>query len=282
MLDKLLTIELLTVEEGGVMKVGFVQMEPKLLDLNANLSKAEKLIGEAAKQGAKLIVLPELFDTGYNFETKEEVAEIAQQIPDGETTQFLVEQAREHEVFIVAGTAEKDERGKLYNSAVIVGPIGWGYIGKYRKIHLFYREKLFFEPGNLGFHVFNIGIAKVGIMICFDWFFPESMRTLALKGADIVAHPANLVLPYAPRAMPIRSLENRVFSITANRIGEERGLKFIGMSQINSPKAEILLRASEDKEEVGVVDINIEEARNKKLNEFNDIFKDRKPEYYAL
>jgi len=281
-LDKLLTIELLTVEEGGVMKVGFVQMEPKLLDLNANLSKAEKLIGEAAKQGAKLIVLPELFDTGYNFETKEEVAEIAQQIPDGETTQFLVEQAREHEVFIVAGTAEKDERGKLYNSAVIVGPIGWGYIGKYRKIHLFYREKLFFEPGNLGFHVFNIGIAKVGIMICFDWFFPESMRTLALKGADIVAHPANLVLPYAPRAMPIRSLENRVFSITANRIGEERGLKFIGMSQINSPKAEILLRASEDKEEVGIVEINVEDARNKKLNEFNDIFKDRRPEHYVL
>lgn len=282
MLDKLLTIELLTVEEGGVMKVGFVQMEPKLLDLNANLSKAERLIGEAAKQGAKLIVLPELFDTGYNFETKEEVAEIAQQIPDGETTQFLVEQAREHEVFTVAGTAEKDERGKLYNSAVIVGPIGWGYIGKYRKIHLFYREKLFFEPGNLGFHVFNIGIAKVGIMICFDWFFPESMRTLALKGADIVAHPANLVLPYAPRAMPIRSLENRVFSITANRIGEERGLKFIGMSQINSPKAEILLRASEDKEEVGIVEINVEDARNKKLNEFNDIFKDRRPEHYVL
>lgn len=282
MLDKLLTIELLIVKEGGVMKVGFVQMEPKLLDLNANLSKAEKLIGEAAKQGAKLIVLPELFDTGYNFETKEEVAEIAQQIPDGETTQFLVEQAREHEVFIVAGTAEKDERGKLYNSAVIVGPIGWGYIGKYRKIHLFYREKLFFEPGNLGFHVFNIGIAKVGIMICFDWFFPESMRTLALKGADIVAHPANLVLPYAPRAMPIRSLENRVFSITANRIGEERGLKFIGMSQINSPKAEILLRASEDKEEVGIVEINVEDARNKKLNEFNDIFKERRPEHYVL
>lgn len=264
------------------MKVGFVQMEPKLLDLNANLSKAERLIREAARQGAKLIVLPELFDVGYNFETKEEVEEIAQQIPDGETTQFLVEQAREHEAFIVAGTAEKDERGKLYNSAVIVGPIGWGYIGKYRKIHLFYREKLFFEPGNLGFHVFNIGIAKVGIMICFDWIFPESMRTLALKGADVVAHPANLVLPYAPRAMPIRSLENRVFSITANRIGEERGLRFIGMSQINSPKAEILLRASEDKEEVGVVEINIEEARNKKLNEFNDIFKDRRPEYYAL
>ena len=263
------------------MKIGFIQMEPKLLDLNANLSKAETLIKDAAKQNAKLIVLPELFDTGYNFETKEEVEEIAQQIPDGETTQFLMDQAKKHDMFIVAGTAEKDEKGKLYNSAVIVGPIGEGYIGKYRKVHLFYREKLFFEPGDLGFHVFNIGIAKVGVMICFDWIFPEAMRTLALKGADIVAHPANLVLPYAPKAMPIRSLENRVFSITANRIGEERGLRFIGMSQINSPKAEILLRASENKKEVGVVEINVEEARNKKLNEFNDLFKDRRPEYYV-
>ena len=256
------------------MKIGFIQMEPKLLDLNANLSRAEKFLKEAAKKEAKLVVLPELFDTGYNFYSKEELEEIAQQVPDGETTQFLIEQAREHEMFIIAGTAEKDGKGRIYNSAVIVGPIGWGYIGKYRKIHLFYREKLFFEPGNLGFHVFNIGIARVGIMICFDWFFPEAMRTLALKGADIIAHPANLVMPYAPRAMPIRSLENRVFSITANRIGEERGLRFIGMSQINSPKAEILLRASEDKEEVGIVEISLEEARNKKINELNDIFKD--------
>lgn len=257
-------------------------MEPKLLDLNANLSRAEKFLKEAAKKEAKLVVLPELFDTGYNFYSKEELEEIAQQVPDGETTQFLIEQAREHEMFIIAGTAEKDGKGRIYNSAVIVGPIGWGYIGKYRKIHLFYREKLFFEPGNLGFHVFNIGIARVGIMICFDWFFPEAMRTLALKGADIIAHPANLVMPYAPRAMPIRSLENRVFSITANRIGEERGLRFIGMSQINSPKAEILLRASEDKEEVGIVEISLEEARNKKINELNDIFKDRRPEHYML
>lgn len=264
------------------MKIGFIQMEPELLDLNANLSRAERFLKEAAKKGAKFVVLPELFDTGYNFYSKEELEEIAQHVPDGETTQFLIEQARKHEMFIVAGTAEKDEKGRIYNSAVIVGPIGWGYIGKYRKIHLFYREKLFFEPGNLGFHVFNIGMARVGVMICFDWFFPEAMRTLALKGADIIAHPANLVMPYAPKAMPIRSLENRVFSITANRIGEERGLRFIGMSQINSPKAEILLRASEDKEEVGVVDIKLEEARNKKINELNDIFKDRRPGYYML
>ena len=264
------------------MKVAYVQMEPRLLDVNRNLSKAEKFIREAAAKGAELIVLPELFDTGYNFQSREEVESVAMEIPDGETTEFLAEQSREHGVFIVAGTAEKDEKGKLYNSAVITGPLGSGYIGKYRKIHLFYREKLFFEPGNLDFRVFNIGIAKIGVMICFDWFFPEAMRTLALKGADIIAHPSNLVMPYAPRAMPIRALENRVFSITANRVGEERGLRFIGKSTIASPKAEILAMGSEDREEVEVVELSLEEARNKRINELNDVFRDRRPEFYFV
>ncbi len=172
------------------MKVAYVQMEPVFLRPEVNYSKAEELIREAADLGAQLVVLPELFDTGYNFRSREEVESVAGQIPDGPTTEFLMGLSRELGVFIVAGTAEKDEKGRLYNSAVITGPIGSGYIGKYRKVHLFYREKLFFEPGDLGFHVFNIGIAKVGVMICFDWFFPESARTLALKGAEIIAHPS--------------------------------------------------------------------------------------------
>lgn len=117
-------------------------------------------------------------------------------------------------------------------------------------------------------------------MICFDWFFPESARTLALKGAEIIAHPANLVMPYAPRAMPIRALENRVYTITADRVGEERGLKFIGKSLIASPKAEVLSIASETEEEIGVVEIDLNLARNKRLNDMNDIFKDRREEYY--
>jgi len=188
-----------------------------------------------------------------------------------------MELARELGLYIVAGTAEKSGN-YLYNSAVVVGPRG--YIGKYRKIHLFYREKVFFEPGDLGFKVFDIGFAKVGVMICFDWFFPESARTLALKGAEIIAHPANLVMPYAPRAMPIRALENRVYTITADRVGEERGLKFIGKSLIASPKAEVLSIASETEEEIGVVEIDLNLARNKRLNDMNDIFKDRREEYY--
>ncbi|WP_297062671.1 nitrilase [Thermococcus sp.] len=264
------------------MKVAYVQMEPTFLDPEKNYSKAERLVRKAREKGAQLVVLPELFDTGYNFESKNEVESVAGQIPDGPTTEFLVELAREEEVFIVGGTAEKDERGNLYNSAVIVGPLGWGYIGKYRKIHLFNREKLFFKPGNLGFHVFNIGIAKVGVMICFDWFFPESARTLALKGADIIAHPSNLVMPYAPKAMPIRALENRVYTITANRIGEERGLRFIGKSTIASPLAEVLAMGSEDSEEVAVVEVDLSLARDKRINERNDVFKDRRPQYYVL
>ncbi|NJE61518.1 nitrilase [Thermococcus sp. 21S7] len=264
------------------MKVAYVQMEPVLLEPEVNYSKAEELIRAAVDEGAQLVVLPELFDTGYNFESREEVDGVAGQIPDGPTTQFLMELSMELGVFIVAGTAEKDERGRLYNSAVMTGPIGSGYIGKYRKVHLFYREKLFFEPGNLGFHVFNIGIAKVGVMICFDWFFPESARTLALKGAEIIAHPSNLVMPYAPRAMPIRALENRIYTITANRIGEERGLRFIGKSTIASPKAEVLAMGSESKEEVAVVEVDLQLVRNKKLNELNDVFKDRRPQYYVL
>ncbi|CAB50304.1 nitrilase [Pyrococcus abyssi] len=260
-----------------MVKVAYVQMNPQILEPDKNYSKAEKLIKEASKQGAQLVVLPELFDTGYNFETREEVFEIAQKIPEGETTTFLMDVARDTGVYIVAGTAEKDG-DVLYNSAVVVGPRG--FIGKYRKIHLFYREKFFFEPGDLGFRVFDLGFMKVGVMICFDWFFPESARTLALKGADVIAHPANLVMPYAPRAMPIRALENKVYTVTADRVGEERGLKFIGKSLIASPKAEVLSMASETEEEVGVAEIDLYLVRNKRINDLNDIFKDRREEYY--
>jgi len=128
-------------------------------------------------------------------------------------------------------------------------------------------------------------VGHIGIMICFDWFFPESMRALALLGAEVIAHPSNLVLPYCPQAMPIRCLENRVFAITANRTGSEgrkegQSLNFIGQSQVVSPGGEVLVRASGSEEELLTIDVNPQEARNKSLNSFNDIFKDRRPEYY--
>jgi predicted amidohydrolase len=158
-------------------------------------------------------------------------------------------------------------------------------MGVYRKTHLFFEEKLWFTPGDTGFQIWETEIGRIGIMICFDWFFPESMRTLALMGADIIAHPSNLILPYCPQAMPLRCLENRVYAVTANRIGEERRkqgqtLKFIGQSLIASPEGKVLTRSSQNEEAMAIAEIVPELARNKSLNSMNDIFDDRRPEMY--
>ena len=176
------------------------------------------------------MVLPELCATGYQFLSLEEVEALAEPVPAGPTTSRLEDIAKARDMHIVAGVAER-HGGRCFNSAVLVGPTG--FLDVYRKTHLFYEETVFFSPGDTGFHVWDIGLAKIGIMVCFDWIYPEAARTLALKGADIVCHPSNLVLPHCPDAMVTRCLENRVFSITANRIGyEERGgkerLTFIG------------------------------------------------------
>jgi predicted amidohydrolase len=190
--------------------------------------------------------------------------------------------AREKKMFLVAGIAEKKGR-KLYNSAILIGPAG--LIDVYRKIHLFYEEKLWFTPGNKQIKVYDIGKSRVGMMICFDWFFPEVSRILALLGAEIICHPSNLVLPHCPQAMITRSLENRIYSVTANRIGfEERNekerLTFIGMSQIVSPKGELLQRASAEKPAVHIVEVNPLEARKKSINRYNHLLEDRRPEFY--
>ena len=123
-------------------------------------------------------------------------------------------------------------------------------------------------------------------MICFDWFYPEAARTLALQGADIIAHPSNLVLPHCPDSMVTRCLENRVFSVTANRIGSEaRGgkdrLTFIGMSEVVSPRGHILHRASREAEDLTIVEIDPTEARTKAINSYNDLLRDRRPALYG-
>lgn len=229
-----------------------------------------------------LVVLPELAMTGYQFCSLEEVAGLAESVPDGLTTQRLVEFAKRRNCHVVAGLAE-NHAGAYFNSAVLVGPSG--FIGVYRKVHLFFEETLFFSPGDLGFQVWDIGLCHIGLLICFDWFYPEAARTLALKGADVLCHPSNLVLPHCPDAMVTRCLENRVFSITANRIGEEsRGgkpsLRFIGNSEIISPAGKIVHRAAEKQSELTLLDIDPLQARDKTLNPYNDLLRDRRPQYY--
>jgi predicted amidohydrolase len=229
---------------------------------------------------ADLYVLPELFGTGYNFIDIEEVHQLAE-IFHGYTHKRMNEFVHDNNCYVVYGFAESNGAA-FYNSAAILGSDGTK--GLYRKVHLFDREKLFFEPGNLGFQVFDLSCGKIGVMICFDWYFPESARTLALKGAQLIAHPSNLVLPNCPDSMPTRCLENRIFVATADRIGtENRGgnpLTFIGQSQITSPQGKIIHRSPIDKTEIVVKEIDLTMANDKNLNPRNHVFKDRRPEVY--
>ncbi|MHC1590749.1 MAG: nitrilase-related carbon-nitrogen hydrolase, partial [Candidatus Helarchaeales archaeon] len=202
----------------------------------------------------------------------------AEDIPNSKSCKILEDLARDHDTFIIAGIDEKTPEG-LYNSAVAFGPNG--YIMTYRKIHLYFKEKLFFLSGNEPPKIFDMDGVKVGIMICFDWFFPELPRSIAMLGADIIAHPMNAVIPEGAYLGNIfHSKWNRVAILLANRIGEEEDLKFIGYSQITDPTGKVLCRASEDKEEILHAIIDTALSRNKKINPYNNILMDRKPELY--
>ncbi len=259
------------------MKLAVVQTAPEFGRVSENVGAALALMESVP---ADLYVLPELFTSGYNFESVGEAGQYAESL-DGPTTQAMIRFCRSKKCHVCFGFAERDV--VLYNSAALVGP--GGLAGHYRKIHLYNRETLFFAPGNIGFPVFDIPGAKVGIIVCFDWFFPESIRTLALQGAEIILHPANLVLPYCPDAMVTRSIENRVFTATADRVGREdragTDLGFIGTSQITTPGGKILCRLGREHEEIDVCDINAADARNKSINPYNNLFSDRKTEFYS-
>ena len=149
------------------MRVGFIQFEVLFGEKEKNLNTVSRLI---QKEEADIWVLPELFNTGYIFTSEDELSHLAEKIPDGETTQFLISLSKKFSASIVAGIAEK-YGDQYFNSAVLVNHEG--FQGSYRKIHLFDEEKKWFTPGNLPFSIWNIGTAKIGIMICFDWIFPE-------------------------------------------------------------------------------------------------------------
>jgi predicted amidohydrolase len=263
------------------MRVGFYQFSPVFGDVSANLKKVS-----AALSGmeADLIVLPELFNTGYQFVSEGEARELAEPIPGGETCATLMDLAHERRTYIVAGLAECD-KDDVYNSSLLVGPEG--YIGKYRKLHLFYEEKRWFRPGQEPPPVFDVGGVRLGLMICFDWIFPETARMLSLQGADVLCHPANLVFTLCHQAMLIRCIENRVYAITCNRTGQDarkpdETLTYTGGSQIVDPRGKLLVRASAESDESQVVEIHPERSRNKDFNEYNNIVRDRRVDIYEM
>jgi len=260
------------------MKIGFVQFHPAFGEVRRNLATIERLVSGAR---ADLLVLPELCTTGYCFASKAEARGLAEP-SGGPTVTFLKKLSKKCGVTLVAGLAES-HRGKVHNSAFLIKPDG--NVGTYRKTHLFLNEKKWFSPGDTGFRVFPVGRVRVGLMICFDWIFPEAARTLALRGAQVICHPANLVMPHCPASMPVRALENRVFTVTANRTGRERrggaDLRFIGQSVICGPDRRVLARAGAEEECVRAAEIDPGRALDKRITPLNDLFRDRRPELYG-
>ncbi|MHC4966047.1 MAG: nitrilase-related carbon-nitrogen hydrolase [Planctomycetota bacterium] len=181
------------------------------------------------------------------------------------------------------GLGAEKARDKYFNSALLLGPRGIRRV--YRKLHFFMDENSWFDPGDKELGIDRVRGARIGMMICFDWVFPEVARTLALAGADVICHPSDLVLGHCQQAMLTRSLENGVFSVTANRFGTDRRphgeVRFTGRSQIVGPRGELLFRAPAQRDVLQVMEIDPARARDKAITPRNQLLKDRRPQFYA-
>ena len=259
--------------------VGYLQYDIQFGEVAKNLATVDALLPDFSD--ADLLVLPELAFTGYDFPDKETLHNLAERPESGECIQQLKVWAKKYTMTLVAGYPEKADEG-CYNSCALVLP--HGTVHTYRKVHLFNREQDLFLPGDAPPKVYNTPAGRVGLMICFDWFFPELARSLAIQGAQILAHPSNLVLQFCQQAMFARCVENKVFAVTANRIGTEtqagRELTFTGASQILDVQGNTLAAAPEAEAHGAVVELEPELADDKTIAERNHLFENRRPELY--
>jgi len=267
-------------------KVAAVQMHCVADDRDANVEKALRLIEEAAKDGARVLVLPELFTTGYYCfrERNPELFKQAEPIP-GPTTRAVGEVAKEHGLYVVAPVFERAGPGLYYNTAPLIGPDG-EVIGKYSKTHIPPRpeEKYYFKPGSR-FPVFRTEAGNIGMVICYDREFPEPFRIVALNGAELVLVPT-VIFPRPKAVVPeswdlvnrTRAFDNGVYAVFVNRAGEEDGMEYFGHSLIINPRGEVLAEAGFD-ECVITATIDLEGAevwRRRRAYE-----RERRPEIYS-
>jgi predicted amidohydrolase len=267
-------------------KIAAVQMDCRLADVSANLAALRAGLHTAADRGARLVVFPECALTGYCFTSRDEAFPHAQPIP-GPACQTLAEDCRQRGVYAVFGLLERGSAGELFNTAALVGPEG--LVGCYRKVHLpFLGVDRFTTPGDQPFAVHDVGGLRVGMNICYDGSFPEAARCLALLGADLIVLPTNWPLGAAMTArvlVPARAMENHVYYVAVDRVGEERGFKFLGQSQIIGCEGETLARAG-DQPELLLAEIDPALARQKRVvriaGEYEmDRIADRRPEMYG-
>ncbi|KZS51046.1 hydratase [Rhizobium anhuiense] len=269
--------------------VATVQFEPIIGDRAGNLAAIERLAKAAKTQGAEIVVLPELADSGYTFRDGEEVAALAGPVPGGPSAETLRRLAEEFGLYIVSGIAEQDG-DRFYNSALLCGPEG--YIGKYRKLHLWNNENRLFRKGDLGLPIFDLPFGRIGIAICYDGWFPETFRQLALAGAELVCVPTNWVPMAGAEGVPepmanilhkAAAHTNGLYIACADRIGIERGQSFIGRSLIVGPQGwPISGPASADREEILLAQIDLSSVtETRTLNSFNHLLGDRRADVYG-
>ncbi len=268
-------------------KIAGVQMDCRLADKAANLAAIRARIADAAKRGARLVIFPECALTGYGFESLAEAAPHAEPLP-GPMTAALAEDCRRLNVFAAVGMLESAGPSRVFNACALVGPNG--FVAGYRKAHLpFLGVDRFTTPGDRAFAVHDLGGLKVGMTICYDGSFPEASRVLMLLGADLIILPTNWptgAVTTVCHLVQARALENHLYYAAINRVGEERGFRFIGQSRIVAPNAELLATGSEHGEEIIVAEIDPAVARNKHIVKVPgkyelDRMADRRPDLYG-
>jgi len=255
-------------------KVGLVQMSCTA-DVKANVEKAINGVRETAAQGAQIVCLQELFTSLYFCDVEDyENFKLAEAIP-GETTNTLCALAKELNVVIIASLFEKRTEGLYHNTTAVIDADG-AYLGKYRKMHIpddpAYYEKFYFTPGDLGYKVFQTKFAKIGVLICWDQWYPEAARITALMGAEILFYPTaigwatsqeeatNIEQYGAWQTMQrAHAISNGVHVVSVNRVGFEQdgAMKFWGGSFVSNPFGSLLYLASHDKEENKVVELDL-------------------------
>ncbi len=271
----------------GTAVVVACQLAPVLGDVEGNLARVAGAVGNAAALGADVVVLPELVTTGYAFTDTAELRDLAEPV-DGSSMRFLSALAADHDVVITGGFAERDEQGRLRNSAFVVD--GRGVRAVYRKVHLWDNEVHLFVPGDQPPPVVQTRVGRIAVIVCYDIEFPEWSRTAALRGADLLCVPTNWPATATPEGerpevvvhAQAAALANRVFIAVCDRVGPERGIDWAGASVIVGPDGYPLALAEPDGTEqalVGRCDLRL--ARDKASTANNDALRDRRPALYG-
>lgn len=260
-------------------KIALAQMTPTLEDKEKNLQKMDKIITEAANQEAQLVIFPELILTGYSC--RDQYYSLAESIP-GNSVKRIERNANKNNIHIIFGMVEEAGEGLLYNTSVMVGPKG--YIGKYRKkylpTHLVFEEKKYFRQG-YETQILETEIGKIGLMICYDIYFPEIARQLTLMGSQLIvcisASPATRK-GYFETFISSRAMENTVFLAYVNLVGIEDGLIFWGGSRIVGPDGAIITKAKYDEEDLAIAKIDYSDIKASRIAA--PVLRDLRPEIY--